>query len=229
MQRKTTPSALSTASWIATRIPNHGMPMINRFSENGPVGVLKPCCITAGVHTRALTAPHPIKPTSRRCLSLLGSLTPADAPLIDVPDSGHAVPSIQGDNEQTSTPEPHTSFQGEAALAAIKGEDAVRTGAAVRRPPPSDHAVEGRSFRKGPPGVQPWCTRAATPTADVKSLHVKIGELTLGERFFGRSAQQHIRALTVRHPIKPTSPSCPSAWQPNPADAPLSDAENLFR
>ena len=33
------------------------------------MGVLKPCCITAGVHTRALTAPHPIKPTSRRCLS----------------------------------------------------------------------------------------------------------------------------------------------------------------
>jgi len=24
VQRKTTPSALSTASWIATRIPNHG-------------------------------------------------------------------------------------------------------------------------------------------------------------------------------------------------------------
>ena len=43
--------------------------MIKQFSENGPVGVLKPCCITAGVHTRALTAPHPIKPTSRRCLS----------------------------------------------------------------------------------------------------------------------------------------------------------------
>ena len=26
----------------------------------------------------------------------------------------------------------------------------------------------------------------------------------------------HIRALTARHPIKPTSPRCPSAWQPNP-------------
>ena len=25
-----------------------------------------------------------------------------------------------------------------------------------------------------------------------------------------------IRALTARHPIKPTSPRCPSAWQPNP-------------
>src|SRR4029077_3373889 len=29
-------------------------------------------------------------------------------------------------------------------------------------------------------------------------------------------ADAHIRALTARHPIKPTSPRCPSAWQPNP-------------
>src|SRR4030081_1781094 len=26
----------------------------------------------------------------------------------------------------------------------------------------------------------------------------------------------HIRALTAPHPITPTSPRCPSAWQPNP-------------
>src|SRR5208282_5788660 len=38
--------------------------------------------IMAGVHTRALTAPHPIKPTSPRCHSAW-SLTPAEAPLID--------------------------------------------------------------------------------------------------------------------------------------------------
>jgi len=35
--------------------------------------------------------------------------------------------------------------------------------------------------------------------------------------------------LTARHPIKPTSRRCLSAWQPNPAEAPLIDAENLFR
>src|SRR6478672_9092420 len=29
-------------------------------------------------------------------------------------------------------------------------------------------------------------------------------------------AGDHTRALTVRHPIKLTSPSCHSAWQPNP-------------
>src|SRR5471032_1762473 len=30
------------------------------------------------------------------------------------------------------------------------------------------------------------------------------------------TAGGHIRALTARHPIKPTSRRCPSAWQPNP-------------
>jgi transposase len=30
------------------------------------------------------------------------------------------------------------------------------------------------------------------------------------------TAGDRIRALTARHPIKPTSPRCPSAWQPNP-------------
>ena len=30
------------------------------------------------------------------------------------------------------------------------------------------------------------------------------------------TAGDHTRALTARHPIKPTSRRCPSAWQPNP-------------
>ena len=38
-----------------------------------------------------------------------------------------------------------------------------------------------------------------------------------------------IRALTAARRIKPTSPHCRSARQPNPADAPLIDAEILFR
>jgi hypothetical protein len=35
--------------------------------------------------------------------------------------------------------------------------------------------------------------------------------------------------LTEAPRIKPTSPRCRSAWQPNPAEAPLIDAEILFR
>src|SRR6516165_2273973 len=44
-----------------------------------------------------------------------------------------------------------------------------------------------------------------------------------------RASIDRIRALTASHPIKPTSTSCRSAWQPNPADAPLIDAEIPFR
>jgi transposase-like protein len=52
---------------------------------------------------------------------------------------------------------------------------------------------------------------AAQPAVDVKSLHAKIGELTLENDFLG-----HTQALTARHLIKPTATRCPSAWQPNP-------------
>ena len=57
--------------------------MIKQFSENGPMGVLKPCCTTAVDRTRALTGAHPIKPTSPRCHSAWQPNPPADAPLID--------------------------------------------------------------------------------------------------------------------------------------------------
>jgi hypothetical protein len=53
-----------------------------QFSENGLVGVLKRCCITAGDRIRALTARHPIK-LLHPAANPHGSLTPADAPLID--------------------------------------------------------------------------------------------------------------------------------------------------
>ena len=48
------------------------------------------------------------------------------------------------------------------------------------------------------------------------------------ERLFFRAADR-IRALTEPHPIKPTSPRCQSAWQPNPGRRSTIDAENLFR
>src|SRR3979411_2869537 len=45
------------------------MPKIDDFALLGPVGVASSRCITADVHTRALTAQHPIRPTSTRCRS----------------------------------------------------------------------------------------------------------------------------------------------------------------
>src|SRR5258708_2640696 len=38
--------------------PEPRMPMIKQFSENGPVGVLKPCCTTQTDRTRASTGSH---------------------------------------------------------------------------------------------------------------------------------------------------------------------------
>src|ERR1019366_9163958 len=43
------------------------------------------------------------------------------------------------------------------------------------------------------------------------------------------TAEDLSRVLTPTHRIKPTSTRCHSAWQPNPAEAPLIDAEILFR
>ena len=43
------------------------------------------------------------------------------------------------------------------------------------------------------------------------------------------TAADRIRALTARHPIKPTSPAASPLGSLTPADAPLIDAENLFR
>jgi putative transposase len=43
------------------------------------------------------------------------------------------------------------------------------------------------------------------------------------------TAEDLIRALTATLRIKPTLTRCHSAWQPNPAEAPLIDAEILFR
>jgi hypothetical protein len=45
------------------------MPRIKDLALLGPMGVASSCCTTAGGHIRALTARHPIKPTSRRCPS----------------------------------------------------------------------------------------------------------------------------------------------------------------
>src|SRR6266404_3261593 len=51
---------------------------------------------------------------------------------------------IRRDDEQTSTPEPHRGFQGEGSACCRQGRpNTGSTGGAVRRPPQSDHIVEG--------------------------------------------------------------------------------------
>ncbi len=54
---------------------------IKNLAKNGPVGVLKPCCTIAAVPTRALT--HTGSSLLHPAANPLGSLTPAEAPLIN--------------------------------------------------------------------------------------------------------------------------------------------------
>src|SRR2546421_11874945 len=58
--------------------------------------------------------------------------------------AGKIGPRIRRDDEQTSTPEPHAGLQGEGGACRRQGRpNTGSTGGAVRRPPPSDHIVEG--------------------------------------------------------------------------------------
>ena len=85
------------------------------------------------------------------------------------------------DHEQTSTPEPLAGLQGEGGSGRRQGRpDDSSACRAVRRPPQSDYGVleGGASGVFGPGNAAP-----ATPAIDVKSLHAKIGELTLENDF----------------------------------------------
>src|SRR5213596_3084290 len=58
--------------------------------------------------------------------------------------AGKIGPRIRRDDEQTSTPEPHAGLQGEGGACRRQGRpNTGSTGGAVRRPPQSDHIVEG--------------------------------------------------------------------------------------
>ena len=86
---------------------------------------------------------------------------------------------------QTSAPEPQPGIQGESGSGGHQGrEDVGRFGAAIRRPSQSDHAMEGAASG-GAAGVfgSEAKAGAAAPTVDLKSLHAKIGELTLENDF----------------------------------------------
>ena len=82
-----------------------------------------------------------------------------------LPDSGHAVARELGETMTRRPRRNHTpGFKAKVALAAIKGD---RTLAQLAEQFAAD--VFGPGGGKG----------AAQPTVDVKSLHAKIGELTL--------------------------------------------------
>jgi transposase len=74
----------------------------------------------------------------------------------------------------------------QVALAALKGDRTLGSACgAVRRPPQSDHIVEGTHLEQGAADMfAPGGGKGAAQLAvDVKSLHAKIGELTLENDF----------------------------------------------
>ena len=98
--------------------------------------------------------------------------------------AGHAVPRESGDNEQTTSSEPHTGLQGKGGAwpsRAIEHWHSLRNSSTFT--PIRSHRGK-RSPRAvadvfGPGGG----TRTAQPAVDAKSLHAKIGELTLENDF----------------------------------------------
>ena len=86
---------------------------------------------------------------------------------------------------KTTAPEPHTGLQGESGACRHRGRLDIDTACrAVRRSPQSDHLwkaqLEGGAADVFGPGSS---NGAAQPAIDVKSLHAKIGELTLENDF----------------------------------------------
>ena len=99
-----------------------------------------------------------------------------------LPDSGHAVPIESGETMSRRPRRNHTpGFKAKVALAAIKGDRTLAQLAEQFDVHPNQitswkaQLEEGAADVFGPGGGN----GAAQPAIDVKSLHAKIGELTL--------------------------------------------------
>ena len=103
-----------------------------------------------------------------------------------LPDSGHAVPSESGETMSRRARRNHTpAFKAKVALAAIRGESTVSELAQHFDVHPNQITQWKSQLQEGAAGVFGCAASAGanTPTVDVKSLHAKIGELTLENDF----------------------------------------------
>ena len=103
--------------------------------------------------------------------------------------AGTLCPSIRRNHEQTTAPQPRT-FKAKVALAAIKGDQTLAELAEQFDVTPIRSQHGRRSWRTALRiFLSPNGTATAQPAIDVKSLHAKIGELTL-KTIFRRRAHQ---------------------------------------
>ncbi len=102
-----------------------------------------------------------------------------------LPDNGHArACEFRRDHEQETTPEPHSGIQGEGGFGRREGgEHARRTGEESDVHPDQITQWKAQLF-DGAAGVfGKDKSEAAASSVDFKSLHAKIGELTLENDF----------------------------------------------
>ncbi len=94
--------------------------------------------------------------------------------------AGKIGPRIRRDNEQTIAPDAHTGLQGKGALAAIKGEMTLAQLAEHFDVHPNQITQWKVQLQESAANAfGPGSNATTQPSVDVKSLHAKIGELTL--------------------------------------------------
>src|SRR6266849_9697027 len=103
-----------------------------------------------------------------------------------LPESGHAVSRESGEIMSRRARRNHTpAFKAKVALAAVRGESTLAELAQHFDVHPNQITQWKSQLQEGAAGVfgSVAGTAASTPPVDVKSLHAKIGELTLENDF----------------------------------------------
>ena len=114
-----------------------------------------------------------------------------------LPDSGHAVPNESGETMSKRPRRNHTpAFKARVALAAIKGDRTLAQLAEQFDVHPNQITSWKAQLEEGAADVfGPGGGGTGQPAVDVKSLHAKIGELTLENDFLEGALQTNISAL----------------------------------